>query len=306
MQFDAILDEVKHFLHTVGEINTVTDLTTSMRELASQLYDSPKKGVNGNVLANSVTSAVHKAKAWYTSVERVIQKLRKDYPLYCDILGPFIAGVSQVKENDNFCLWLTLGSFHSWESTPYPGSLCCALWWGDHHNHQPYHTLPYTTQPTLPYPAYPTLLYFTLTYPTWPTLPYPTLFYPSLPYPTLLYHTYSTLSYHTYPTLSYPTLPSPYPVWPTLPNLSPPRSGFGNCVLQIKFWGSQLDWVSVPFSDITSRASSGCTWLIYWVSLFCYDQSRSCMVCPWCHQTYQHCFNITYFGLSLQWAQICR
>ena len=104
MQFDAILDEVKHFLHTVGEINTVTDLTTSMRELASQLYDSLEKGVNGNVLANSVTSAVHKAKAWYTSVERVIQKLRKDFPLYCDILGPFIAGVSQVKENDNFCL----------------------------------------------------------------------------------------------------------------------------------------------------------------------------------------------------------
>ena len=104
MQFDAILDEVKHFLHTVGESNTVTDLSTSMRELASQLYGSLKKGVNGNVLANSVTSAVHKAKAWYTSVERVLQKLRKDYPLYCDILGPFIAGVSQVKENDNFCL----------------------------------------------------------------------------------------------------------------------------------------------------------------------------------------------------------
>ncbi|PFX16223.1 Midasin [Stylophora pistillata] len=95
-QFDAILDDVKHFLHTIGETNSVTDLTNSMREPASQLYGLLKNGVDGNVLANSVTTALHRAKAWYTSVEKFIQRLRKDYPLYCDILGPFIAGVSQV------------------------------------------------------------------------------------------------------------------------------------------------------------------------------------------------------------------
>ena len=83
-------------MHTVGETNTVVDLVESMSELALQLYASLKKGVNGNVLANSVKPALHKAKAWYTSVERFVQRLKKDYPLYCDILGPFIAGVSQV------------------------------------------------------------------------------------------------------------------------------------------------------------------------------------------------------------------
>lgn len=96
-QFEAILEEVKHYMNTVGDTNTVISLLDSMNELASHISASLKEGVIRNVSANSVNSAIHKAKAWHTSVERFVHRLRKEYPLYCDLLGPFVAGLSQVR-----------------------------------------------------------------------------------------------------------------------------------------------------------------------------------------------------------------
>lgn len=98
-QFEAILDEVRHYLHTVGDTNSVVSQVDSMQEQASHLLTSLKEGVVGNLPPNSVHSAVHKAKAWYTSAERFVQHLTKEYPLYCDLLAPFVAGISQVGES---------------------------------------------------------------------------------------------------------------------------------------------------------------------------------------------------------------
>lgn len=96
-QFKAILEEVKHYMSTVGDTTTVINLAGSMNELASHISASLKEGVFRNVAASSVNSALHKAKAWHTSAERFVERLRKEYPPYCDLLGPFVAGVSQVR-----------------------------------------------------------------------------------------------------------------------------------------------------------------------------------------------------------------
>ena len=98
-QFEAILDEVRHYLHTVGAANSVVSQVDAMRELASRLVTALKEGVVGNLQPNSVHSAVNKAKACYTSAERFVQHLTKEYPLYCDLLAPFVAGISQVGES---------------------------------------------------------------------------------------------------------------------------------------------------------------------------------------------------------------
>lgn len=84
-------------MKTVGDTNTVINLADSTKELASHIYASLKEGVVRNVSANSVNSAIHKAKAWHISAERFVQRLRKEYSLYCDLLGPFVAGLSQVR-----------------------------------------------------------------------------------------------------------------------------------------------------------------------------------------------------------------
>lgn len=96
-QFEAILAEVKHYMSTVGDTSTIISLIDSMCGLASLIYTQLEEGVLGNVQLNSVNSALHKAKAWYTSAGRFVQRLKKEYPLYCDLLGPFVAGVAQVR-----------------------------------------------------------------------------------------------------------------------------------------------------------------------------------------------------------------
>ena len=96
-QFEVILEELKHYINTVGNTSNVISLVNSMKELASHVHASLREGVIRNISVNSVNSGIHKAKAWYTSAERFVQRLRKEYPLYCDLLAPFIAGVSQVR-----------------------------------------------------------------------------------------------------------------------------------------------------------------------------------------------------------------
>lgn len=97
-QFDAIIREVTHYLNTVGDASSVISQVDSMRELASHLRTSQKDVAVTNLPSNMVNSAIHKAKAWYTSAERFVQHLMKDFPLYCDLLTPFVAGVSQVSK----------------------------------------------------------------------------------------------------------------------------------------------------------------------------------------------------------------
>ena len=84
-------------MSTVGDTSTIISLIDSTCGLASLFYTQLKEGVLRNVQLNSVNSALHKAKAWYTSAEKFVQRLKKEYPLYCDLLGPFVASVSQVR-----------------------------------------------------------------------------------------------------------------------------------------------------------------------------------------------------------------
>ncbi|XP_068698835.1 midasin-like [Montipora foliosa] len=95
-QFDAILDEVKHFMRTVGDSSSVIALVESMRDIAAHFYSSLKEGNVEILPPNTVHTAIQKAKAWYTSAGRFVQHMTKDYPLYCDLLAPFVTGISQV------------------------------------------------------------------------------------------------------------------------------------------------------------------------------------------------------------------
>ena len=96
-QFEAILAAVKHYMKTVGDTSTIRSLIDSLSGLASPIFAQLKEGVLGNIQLSAVNSALNKAKAWYTSAERFVQRLKKEHPLYCDLLGPFVAGVSQVR-----------------------------------------------------------------------------------------------------------------------------------------------------------------------------------------------------------------
>lgn len=109
-QFEAILDEVRHYLQTVGDVDSVISRAGFIRELGSHLCTSLKEGVVGNIPPNSVHSAIHKAKAWYTSAERFVQRLRKEYPLYWDLLAPFVTGVSQVGKLCAICHYMRVSS----------------------------------------------------------------------------------------------------------------------------------------------------------------------------------------------------
>ncbi|XP_074625737.1 midasin-like [Acropora palmata] len=94
-QFDAILNEVKHFTHSVGDARSVIVLAESMRDVAADLFTSLKDGTTEHVSSSRVHSAVNKAKAWHISASRFVEHMVKDYPLYCDLLAPFVAGISQ-------------------------------------------------------------------------------------------------------------------------------------------------------------------------------------------------------------------
>ena len=96
-QFEAILAEVKHYMSTVGDTSTILSLIDSLCGFSSSIFTQLKEGVLGNIQWNAVNSALLRAKAWYTSAERFVQQLKKEHPLYCDLLGPFVAGVSQVR-----------------------------------------------------------------------------------------------------------------------------------------------------------------------------------------------------------------
>ena len=85
-------------MQTVGDTNSIITLLDSMRELASQIFTCLKEGAGEGV--STVYTAIHKAKAWYTSAKRFVQHLMKEYPLYYDLLLPFVAGICQVSE---FC-----------------------------------------------------------------------------------------------------------------------------------------------------------------------------------------------------------
>ena len=67
-----------------------------MRDIAAHFYSSLKEGTVEIIPPNTVHSAIQKAKAWYTSAGRFVQHMTKDYPLYCDLLAPFVTGISQV------------------------------------------------------------------------------------------------------------------------------------------------------------------------------------------------------------------
>ena len=90
-------------MQTVGDTDSIITLLDSMRERASQIFTCLKEGAGEGV--STVYTAIHKAKAWYTSAKRFVQHLMKEYPLYYDLLLPFVAGICQVSE---FCANIVL------------------------------------------------------------------------------------------------------------------------------------------------------------------------------------------------------
>ena len=80
----------------MGDARSVLVLAESMRDVAVDLLTSLKDATTEHVSSSRVHSAVNKAKAWHISASRFVEHMVKDYPLYCDLLAPFVAGISQV------------------------------------------------------------------------------------------------------------------------------------------------------------------------------------------------------------------
>ena len=80
----------------MGDARSVIVLAESMHDVAVDLFTSLKDGTTEHVSSSRVHSAVNKAKAWHISASRFVEHMVKDYPLYCDLLAPFVAGISQV------------------------------------------------------------------------------------------------------------------------------------------------------------------------------------------------------------------
>ena len=102
-------------MSTVGSAHAVMDNLTEMQQMIGPLADHRGAG------ANAVQRVLHKQQAWSLSCQRFCEHVRKEFPLYWDMLAPFAAGVVQVSRvNVYFALRCSKGSFQSWIHTVCP------------------------------------------------------------------------------------------------------------------------------------------------------------------------------------------
>ena len=83
-------------MSSIGNAETVLPLVTSLVQLVSQLGSALNEGNMTCVQHSTVKTVLHKEQVWCKSAERLVRHLSKEYPLYCDLLIPFVAAVSQV------------------------------------------------------------------------------------------------------------------------------------------------------------------------------------------------------------------
>ncbi|XP_035663677.1 midasin-like [Branchiostoma floridae] len=86
-QFDAILRDVRHYQSSVGSQDTVLALLTG---LANGGEGKLMKGQH-----NKLRSLLSQEQAWQTSQHQFLRHMQRDYPMYADLLTPFLSGITQ-------------------------------------------------------------------------------------------------------------------------------------------------------------------------------------------------------------------
>ncbi|XP_078617566.1 midasin-like [Branchiostoma floridae x Branchiostoma japonicum] len=91
-QFDAILRDVHHYQSSVGSQDTVLALLTGLANYGEGRREGKlRKGQH-----NKLRSLLSQEQAWQTSQHQFLRHMRRDYPMYADLLTPFLSGITQV------------------------------------------------------------------------------------------------------------------------------------------------------------------------------------------------------------------
>ncbi|KAI8498711.1 AAA ATPase midasin, partial [Branchiostoma belcheri] len=87
-QFDAILRDVRHYQTSVGSQDTVLALLTGLANCGEGRL---RKGQH-----NKLRSLLSQEQAWQTSQQQFLRHMQRDYPMYADLLTPFLSGIAQM------------------------------------------------------------------------------------------------------------------------------------------------------------------------------------------------------------------
>ncbi len=80
-----LLQEVSQFQTSVGSVCRIIELADQVQEM-----------YRGSHRSGSVPAVLAKAKAWHTTTQQFVTRLTTNYPLYRDLILPFVEGISQV------------------------------------------------------------------------------------------------------------------------------------------------------------------------------------------------------------------
>ena len=83
-------------MSTVGSSETVLRILTGMEQTEVELTESVHQM---RLDKNSAQRVLQREQAWRLSYERFSGHMRKEYPLYCDLLAPLLAATAQVNSS---------------------------------------------------------------------------------------------------------------------------------------------------------------------------------------------------------------
>ena len=83
-------------MSTVGSSETVLRILTGMEQTEVELTESLHQM---RLDTNSAQRVLQREQAWRLSYERFSGHMRKEYPLYCDLLAPLLAATAQVNSS---------------------------------------------------------------------------------------------------------------------------------------------------------------------------------------------------------------
>ncbi|CAH1229365.1 MDN1 [Branchiostoma lanceolatum] len=87
-QFDAILRDVCHYQTSVGSQDTVMALLNGLTNCGEGKL---RKGQQ-----NKLRSLLSQEQAWQMSQQQFLRHMQRDYPMYTDLLTPFLSGINQM------------------------------------------------------------------------------------------------------------------------------------------------------------------------------------------------------------------
>ncbi|XP_077869169.1 midasin [Saccoglossus kowalevskii] len=88
-KFEVLLQDVQHFTSSIGSANSVRTLLQKL----CRAINSRKLGRGKHSIIDAI---LNEERSWQSSVHQFMKRLQDDYPLYRDLILPFLSGVSQL------------------------------------------------------------------------------------------------------------------------------------------------------------------------------------------------------------------